>query len=652
MRPLLSVTIPAALLAVCLAPGVAGADPGGPPAPRARAAQAPAPAPRAPTPTPRLVADAPERRALIREGQAGRLLLGGTWYFRQDDDRVGDALGFASQRSLRGWQPVGVPHNWNAKDTALNRSSQGWYRREIVLPRGTRRRRILWVLRFEGVGHRATVFLNGRAIGAHTGGYSPFEVDLRGLRRGRNRLVVRVSTLRGSTDLTHWRRARFNGYGTGGWWNFGGISREVYVRPVRRIDVEAVTVVPRTRCNRCRARVEVRTLVRNTGRKSIRTRLALRIGKRVVATTAGRVRAESRRELVSRFTIRRPRIWRLRRGRMYGLRVTARARKADPVVFRTAFGVRRIRRLADGGVALNGRRVHLRGASLHEDDPVVGAAWTPAQRKDALRRLRQLGATVVRAHYPLHPAMLEALDRRGILVWSQAPVYQVPEVNLLLPQIRANAVAANVAMVLRDRNHPSVFAWSIANELPEQVDSGQAAFIVAAAAAVRRLDPTRLVAIDRSTRIGGPEGSTAVRSLDALGVNEYFGWYRSSSPGLPDSTDADLGARLDMLRDSYPGVALFVTEFGAEANRIGPESEKGTLDFQTRWLRDHLAIHASRPFVSGSIVWALKDFRVHPTWGGGNPAPNPPYNNKGLIDEGGEPKPAFWEVRRLFGASG
>jgi len=638
-----------AVLTVALAAGLvpaAVADPGGPPAPRARAAQAPAPPV---PPTPPLVVDRPEARTLIREGQPGRLLLGGTWYFRQDDERVGTPRRFARQRSLQGWQQITVPHNWNAQDTVFNRSSQGWYRRELRLPLGPRKRRILWVARFEGVSHHATVYLNGREIGHHSGGSTPFEADLRGLRRGRNRLVVRASTLRGNTDLTHWRPASFNGFGTGGWWNFGGMSREVYVRPVRRIDVERVGVLPRIRCTRCPARVEARTLVRNTGRKARRVSLQVRLGKEVVATSAGEVGARDSRELVSHFTIRHPKRWRLRRGHMYGLEVTA-ATDGTEAAYRTAFGVRQIRKLPDGTVLLNGRAMRLHGASVHEDDPVVGAAWRTPQRREALARLQELGATVVRAHYPLHPAMLEALDRRGVLVWSQAAVYQVPEANLLRPQVRRNAVRANTEMVLRDRSHPSIFAWSVANELPELVGSGQATLIAAAAREVRRLDPTRLVAIDRSTRAGGDEGSPAVRALDALGVNEYFGWYGSAVQGLPNTTDADLGPELDHLHASYPGVALFVTEFGAEANRVGPESEKGTFDFQTRWLRDHLAIHRSRPFVNGSIVWALKDFRVHPTWGGGNPAPTPPYNEKGLIEQNGQPKPAFWEMRRLFGA--
>ena len=646
MRLPLRALIVSAVAAALLAPAAA-ADLGGAPAPRPGAAQVAGPTP--PPPTPKLVAHRPERRSFIRDGQAGRLLLGGTWYFRPDDAREGARRGFASRRSLRGWRAVSVPHNWNGADTLLNRSSHGWYRREVILPRG--RRGLLWVARFEGVSHHATVYLNGRAVGRHSGGYTPFEVDLRGLRRGRNRLVLHVSTLRGPTDLTHWRRARFNGFGTGGWWNFGGISREVYVRPVRTVDVERVSALPRLRCMRCPARVAVRTLVRNAAPTPKRIGLTMQMGRRALKLDPVTVGGRSRRELRGDFTIRRPRLWQPRRGSMYDLEVRAAAGGGARSVYRTRFGVRKVEKQGDGRVLLNGRPMRLRGASLHEDDPVFGAASGPAQRNAEIRRLDELGVDVVRAHYPLHPATLEALDRRGVLVWSQAPVYQVPEANLARRRVRVRARAANREMVLRDRNHPSIFVWSMANELPELVGRGQAAFISGTAKAIRRLDRSRLIAIDRSTRVGGPEGHPAVRALDALGVNEYFGWYPSSVPPHPTSTDAAIGPRLDGLHNAYPGVALFVTEFGAESNRLGPETEKGTFAFQTRWLRDHLAIHDSRPFVNGSIVWALRDFRVHPTWSGGNPLPNPPWNNKGLIEEGGAPKPAFYEMQRIFHAT-
>jgi beta-glucuronidase len=99
---------------------------------------------------------------------------------------------------------------------------------------------------------------------------------------------------------------------------------------------------------------------------------------------------------------------------------------------------------------------------------------------------------------------------------------------------------------------------------------------------------------------------------------------------------------------NYPSKALFVTEFGAEANRDGPFDEKGTYTFQRQLIEDHLAVYDSKPFVNGALVWALRDFRVRPNWDGGNPKPQSPLNQKGLMDPAGKRKPAFTAVARMF----
>ncbi|HYN92161.1 MAG TPA: hypothetical protein VER75_09575, partial [Thermoleophilaceae bacterium] len=90
--------------------------------------------------------------------------------------------------------------------------------------------------------------------------------------------------------------------------------------------------------------------------------------------------------------------------------------------------------------------------------------------------------------------------------------------------------------------------------------------------------------------------------------------------------------------------------FGAEATRSGPVEQKGTYEFQRKWVMDHLAIHASKPYVNGSIHWALRVFRVHPTWQGGAPDgwALPPWHNKSLIEENNHRKPVFLDVARLY----
>lgn len=589
----------------------------------------------------------PRGRPPVGEGQPGRLTLGGTWRFRLDDAGIGERRGFARRASLRGWRRVRVPNDWNARETRTNRSSVGWYRRDFVLPataRGTR-----WIVRFEGAGHYATVYLNGRVIARHAGDYVPFEAELKGLRRGSNRLVVRVSSRRARSDLTHWRPARLNGYGNGMWWNFGGIHREVSVRPVRGLDVARAQALPRMACPSCPARVPVHTRVRNLSSRPQQTRVTLRAGGQTVALRAQVVPAGQTREIYGELMFDHPRLWDVGRGNLYRLDVAVDGGPGAAGRYRTWFGVRHLRKTADGRVLLNGRPMRLGGVSVHEDSPVVGSAWRAPQRAALLRRIDDLGASVVRAHYPLHPALMEALDRRGVLVWDQAPVNQVQNDQLARPAVRRAAVRANEETVLRDRGHPSVFAFSIANELPVPISEGQIDFVEAAAARIRQLDPTRLVAIDRVARYGAPDdGHPVLRAVDAIGANEYFGWYRGAFAPRPPATTGDLGSYFDTLHAKQPHAALFLTEFGAEANRRGPGREKGTYAFQTRYLRHHLEVGLNHPYLSGAMVWNLRDFRVYPGWNGGNPKPDPPYNKKGLIGTNGRPKPAYYEVRRLL----
>jgi hypothetical protein len=170
---------------------------------------------------------------------------------------------------------------------------------------------------------------------------------------------------------------------------------------------------------------------------------------------------------------------------------------------------------------------------------------------------------------------------------------------------------------------------------------------------VRELDDTRLVGLDRQSRIGEPLTTEAHQYLDVLGVDEYFGWYRSvidNRPDLPATTTADLSGYLDQLHAANPDLPLVITEFGAEATQFGPVEQKGTYEFQRKFALDHLGIHASKPFVNGSIYWALRDFRVHQTWQGGAPDAyaQPPWHNKSLLEETNRRKPAFLAVARLF----
>jgi hypothetical protein len=190
--------------------------------------------------------------------------------------------------------------------------------------------------------------------------------------------------------------------------------------------------------------------------------------------------------------------------------------------------------------------------------------------------------------------------------------------------------------------------WSIGNELPTPPTSAEASYIAGAAALARKLDPTRPVGMAITDWPGIP-CQPAYAPLDVVGFNDYFGWY-SAGGGATDDRDA-LGPFLDTFRACYPTKALFVTEFGFEANRDGPVEERGTYAFQSNSAAYHLDVFASKPWLSGAMYFGLQDFAVSPGWTGGNPLPDPPFNQKGLVDLAGNLKPAFAVVQGIYKAT-
>jgi beta-glucuronidase len=305
-----------------------------------------------------------------------------------------------------------------------------------------------------------------------------------------------------------------------------------------------------------------------------------------------------------------------------------------------------------GHLLLNGRRIELRGASIQEDVPGRGPALDDADIAQIVHQLKAVHANVTRSHYLLNDRLLDRLDAAGILVWTQAPIFH-RDVLLRTPRQRANALATLRTTILAARRHPSTLVYSVANELnavPSRLPPTQA-YLLAAAREARSLDPTVPVAADVLAYPSLPFDPT-YRSFDALGINSYFGWY-PGKPDRPTGTVHQLTPYLRMWHDRYPGQALVLTEFGAEATKPGPASEKQTYAFQADYLKRMLAAVGRSP-ADGAIYWTLREFAVKPFWDGlENATPRPDVaidsiHNKGLIAYHGQPKPAWRVASRQF----
>jgi beta-glucuronidase len=595
-------------------------------------------------------ADRPKPGALYYSGPSGRYLLDGTWHHRPDPTDTGIAQRLQRQESLAGWSRTSVPHAANAGNFSPESylGTVHWYRKDFRLPRASATSK--WILRFESVNYRARVWLNGKPLGVHVGSYLPFEQRAKSVRRkGLNRLVVRVDSRRQKFDIPPLSQRRTGAF-EGGWWNYNGILREVYLRRVNTLDLARVAFQPSLRCRTCAARMTVVVQVNNVNRSAARARITGSIGGKGLRFRRHRVPGRGSPRFRARVRIRHPKLWSPERPVLYTGRLQLRTGNGAVVqTYKARTGIRTLRVSRLGRIQLNFRDVNLRGASVHEDSLSRGAALTPAQMRQNIGHLKDLGAHITRSHYPFHPYMLELADYNGILVWSEIPVFRMASRLFAIAEVRNKAYRMLREEIVRDANHPSVVVWSIGNENASRPGAGLRKYIRKAARTVEDLDPTRLIGLATS---GFPtvEKQPIYLELDVLGINDYFGWYNGPRGTIADR--AQLSGYLNRLHSDYPNQALVITEFGAEANRSGPVTEKGTYEFQADFLKYHLDVLAEKPFVSGALIWNLRDFRVKPGWAGGNPRPNPPVNEKGLVDDFGRRKPSWNVVREIYRRTG
>lgn len=604
---------------------------------------------------PAAAASAPKEKTLYTNGPDGRYLLSGQWYVRMDPYDVGSKNLWQRQAGLEDWQKTVVPKSCNANDFSDASYAGGvcWYRIDFRTPKKARAQ--LWAIRFESANYYTKAWINGVPIGQNRGDFIAFELFAQKLKKnGVNSLVVRIDSRRQYGDIPEADKL--------GWWNWWGINREVYLRKVGKLDATNVQVRPIVPCAKCTATVIVKMTVRNytdhkqplddgarlfqgtiSGPGGFKRRIKFpkkAVKARKFVTFQGKVRVPS------------PRLWSIGKGTLYTVKIRlgeAGQRSEQTLTYR--IGIRKWQVNDRGRLLLNGKPVNLRGAAIHEYTEGYGAALSPKNHVSNIRYLQGLGANFTRTHYPFHPRFLELADRNGIVIWSEIPFYQLSKDYLGRKEIRDRGLSMLDGMMRAQQNNPSVFAYSIFNELPSKPDesSGQGIYITQACKMVHDLDPSRLCA----AAIPGYPSVPAQRSyrqLDVLGLNLYFGWYHGPNGQIDDRNL--LPGYLDQMHVRYPNKALIATEFGAEAGCNGDPAQKGTYEFQIDWLRFTLGHINARDFINGASVWSLKNFVVKPNWkGGADVCIKSPFHQKGLLDRHGAKKPSYDVIAGIYKAT-
>jgi hypothetical protein len=567
------------------------------------------------------------------------------WRYLPDPGNLGIAEDWGSGGAAsQPWVPVTIPNDFNPNVSSTSDSATvGWYEVQFTGPAITAGRS--WQVAFESVRRHAQVWLNGYEIGSHADPYAPFSLPATSLiPGGQNLLVVRVDNVRDRGSLPE------------DWWNWGGIMGPVSLQPAGRASLSGVGVLPELGCAfHCGDLLVQGTITNNTA-------AALRSDVVVSVTAPSGARWSSRyhapklsaggsKAISFRVPIRgRPALWSPQSPALY--RVEAEAVVGSRVEQDDVFhpGMRSVQ-VRGGVLYLNGHRLWLHGAAIHEDVDGRGAALADGDIDTIVSQLRSLGANVTRAHYLLSPRLLDALDAAGIMVWAQPPVDHA-DGALRSAGGRRRALSMLRSTLIGDRNHPSVIVDSVGNELSPNPDAtpGTKSYLTQATALARQLNPVVPVALDTFCYPGFP-AQKIYSKLNVLGISSYFGWY----PGLRGHSIASFGGLQPFLRQSharYPKLALAVSEFGAESLFDGPATVKGTYEFQSSYVQQTVATLNRLPFMNGAIYWTLREFAISPGWTGGVTLPPGAtadgLHHKGLIAYDDTQKPAFLVAQRLF----
>lgn len=577
-------------------------------------------------------------------GPTGRLALTGPWRITTDRYDFGGLKGY--QAGAFDGRAVRLPHVPNATKLTgqagveSHRGTVAWYRTSFSVPRTGDYR-----LRFESVNHKATVYLDGRKLGTHVGEYLPFEY-LVGLEEGVQHELVVKADWRGPIAMKRsgWHRT---------WFNFGGLNREVSIRPVGASELVTPQIQTRLQPDGS-AKVDVTVHAKNrTDARVLGVRGVLRRGEERYELDFPDIRipARSTRVLYAQVTVPKPALWAPGSPNLYDLEIAV----PGEAGVQQRVGLRELRRRGST-LLLNGAPVQLRGASIHEDAPGRGDGVNATDMDAIVRDLQSIGANATRAQHPLHPALLERLDAAGILLWMGIGPVDAPGAwTSRGPKLQAQARRRVRTTYFQTQTHPSIIAWNLVNEIAGNGHpAGQIPYLRAMSAELKRRDPGRLVALDIWGAHPPKKAGVVYRNVDAIGDTNYIGWYEKTK--APRSVvRATIRRHLADLRRTFPDKIIAVTEFGAEANDLNPTNRPGGFRFQANLLRLHLDEYARTPKLSGMLVWNLRDFAVAPSFAGGSIRKQVPeirivkgINQKGLFEYRGKRKPSADVVRDAF----
>lgn len=553
--------------------------------------------------------------------QRENILINQDWNFR-----------FSHQVDKNSSRRVDLPHTWNAQDALSGKPDYkrgiGNYDKKLFIRSEWKGKRLF--LRFEGANCVSNVFINGKQIGEHRGGYGAFIFEITDkVNYGKdNTVLVRVNN--GEQLDVMPLVGDFNFY--------GGIYRDVHLLVTEDICISPLDYASpgvylfQQHVGEKQAAVLARINLSNGTEHPQQATLRLQVkeGDKVVYQADKKVTVAPHTSVQPEemsFTLLNPRLWNGREDPfMYQTVITLVKDGKEIDKVEQPLGLRYYATDADRGFFLNGKHLPLHGVCRHQEWAEVGNALRPMHHEEDTRLMLEMGVNAIRlAHYPQATYMYDLMDRNGIVTWAEIPFVgpggYADKGFVDQPSFRENGKEQLKEMIRQHFNHPSICFWGLFNELKENGDN-PLEYIKELNVLAHQEDPTR------PTTSASNQGGAINFITDNIAWNRYDGWY--------GATPATLASWLDKTHQAHPEIKIAISEYGAGASiyhqqdslvQTSPGSWWHPENWQTEYHIQNWKIISERPYVWGSFVWNMFDFgAAHRTEGD-----RPGINDKGLV---------------------
>lgn len=547
--------------------------------------------------------------------------LSGTWKFLADPTDIGIAEGW--QRGLPEGESVIVPSVWNNEIGLLNYDGAAWYEKRFYTEGGTLR------FVFESVMSEAAVWLDGVKLGEHYGAFSQFEFTVCDVSAGEHLLTVCADSRFNELSIPQKRVD---------WFNYGGIARDVSVE--RLIGICALSSRIEYTLSDDLKSAEIRAVLElyNADGAERSSPVSVSIGDTVIYSGTASVGARESLTLTTPyFKMNNISLWDIKNPALYTVSV-----KTDTDDLIDRIGFRKVE-ARDNKILLNGRAIELRGVNRHDEHPDWGFAFPPKMMKRDLDIITDLGCNTVRgSHYPNSRIFIDMLDERGILFWSEIPIWGggFPKEVLDNPAVVERGLMMHREMTKYYYNHPSIIIWGMHNEIYTVVESTYETSR-RYAEHLRKDGGNRLI----THAAMHPFQDSSLEFDDIICINMYHGWYGGNKASWNKAVEDFRKKRSELGMEGKP---VIFSEFGAGALynfHSYFDSVRWSEEYQADLIEYCLELFHNDPMVSGFYVWQFCNTRTSPDLDLNRVRT---FNNKGILDEYRNPKNAYFTVKKLY----